>query len=61
VGVKLELLLELLLEGDGDLLPLKRGQHQDVIGLLLTLDDDGLEVLVGVKDLEGVLRDSREG
>lgn len=58
---KLELLLELLLEGDGDLLPLERGQHQDVIGLLLTLDDDGLEVLVGVKDLEGVLGDSREG
>jgi hypothetical protein len=27
VGVKLELLLELLLEGDGDLLPLERGQH----------------------------------
>ena len=61
VGVKLELLLELLLEGDGHLLPLERGQHQDVIGLLLTLDDDGLEVLVGVKDLEGVLSDSREG
>jgi hypothetical protein len=58
---KLELLLELLLEGDGDLFPLERGQHQDVISLLLTLDDDGLEVLVGVKDLEGVLSDSREG
>ena len=54
------LLLELLLEGDGDLLPLERRQHQDVVGLLLTLDDDGLEVLVGVKDLEGILGDSRE-
>ena len=59
--VQLELLLKLLLEGDGDLLPLQRGQHQDVIRLLLTLDDDGVEVLVGVKDLEGVLGYSGEG
>ena len=58
---KLELLLELLLERDGDLLPLERRQHQDVIGLLLTLVYDGLEVLVSVKDLDGVLGDSREG
>jgi len=32
-----------------------------VIGLLLTLDDDGVEVLVGVKDLKGVLGYCGEG
>jgi hypothetical protein len=46
---------QLLLKGDGDFLPLQGREHQDVKVLLLALDDDGVQVLVVMEDLQGVL------